>query len=39
MLRLLSNIFANSNDKINFPYELLLPNRQVANLHKTFPSN
>ena len=25
-----------SNDKINFPHELLLTNRQVANLRKTF---
>ena len=25
-----------SNDKINFPHELLLTNRQVANLRKAF---
>ena len=27
---------SNSNDKINFPHELLLTNRQVANLCKAF---
>ena len=26
------------NDKINFPYVLLLTNRQVANLSKAFPN-
>ena len=26
----------NSDDKINFPHELLLTNRQVANLRKAF---
>ena len=25
-----------SGDKTNFPHELLLTNRQVANLHKAF---
>ena len=27
-------MIANSNDETNFPYKLLLTNRQVANLHK-----
>ena len=26
------------DDEINFPYELLLTNRQVTNLHKDFPN-
>ena len=29
-------MFGDSNDKINFPHELLLTNRQVANLRKAF---
>ena len=32
-------MIGNSDDKINFPHELLLTNRQVANLHKAFPNN
>ena len=36
VLRLPSNIIGNSDDKINFPHELLLTNRQVANLRKAF---
>ena len=36
VLRLSSNMIGNSNDKTNFPYKLLLTNRQVANLHKAF---
>ena len=32
VLRLSSNMIGDSDDKINFPYELLLTNRQVANL-------
>ena len=35
-LRLSSNIIGDSDDKINFLHDLLLTNRQVANLHKTF---
>ena len=35
-LRLSSNMIGDSDDKINFPHELLLTNRQVANLRKTF---
>ena len=29
----------NSNDSANFPHELLLTNRQVANIRKAFPKN
>ena len=36
ILRLLSNMIGDSDDKINFPHELLLTNRQVTNLCKTF---
>ena len=35
-LRLSSNMIGDSDDKINFPHELLLTNRQVANLRKAF---
>ena len=34
LLRLSSNMIGNSDDKTNFPHELLLTNRQVANLRK-----
>ena len=37
--RLPSNIIADSNDKTNFPHELLLINKQVANLCKTFANH
>ena len=36
MLRVSSNTVGNSNNKTNFPYKLLLTNRQVANLRKNF---
>ena len=36
VLRLSSNMIGDSDDKINFPHELLLTNRQVANLRKGF---
>ena len=36
VLRSSSNMIGDSNDKINFPHELLLTNRQVANLRKGF---
>ena len=39
VLRLSSNMIDDSDDKINFPYELLLTNRQVANLRKAFVNN
>ena len=38
-LRLSSNMIGNSNDNINFPHELLLTNRQVANLCKASANN
>ena len=39
VLRLSSNMIGDSNDKTNFPHELLLTNRQVANLCKAFANN
>ena len=36
VLRLSSNMIGDSDDKINFPHELLLTNRQVANLLQAF---
>ena len=36
VLRLSSNMISNCNNKTNFPHKLLLTNRQVANLPKTF---
>ena len=39
VLRLSSNMIGNSKDKTNFPHELLLTNRHVANLCKTFANN
>ena len=36
VLRLLSNMIGNSDHNTNFPHELLLTNRQVANLCKAF---
>ena len=30
---------SNSNDNTNFPHELLLTNRQVANIRKGFAKN
>ena len=39
VVRLSSNMTGNSNDNTNFPYELLLTNRQVANLCKAFAKN
>ena len=36
VLRISSNMVDNSNDNINFPHELLLTNRQVANIRKAF---
>ena len=38
-MRLSSNMIGNSDEKISFPYKLLLINRQVANLRKAFPNN
>ena len=39
VLRLSSSIIGNSDDETNFPYELLLTDRQVANLCKPFGNN
>ena len=39
VLRLSSNMIGDSNDKTNFPHELLLTNRQVANLCKAFAND
>ena len=36
VLRLSSNMIGNSDDETNFPHELLLTNKQVANLRKEF---
>ena len=38
-LRLSSNMVGNSNDNTNFPHELLLTKRQVANIRKAFAKN
>ena len=35
-MRLSSNMIGNSDDKTNFPHEILLTNRHVANLRKAF---
>ena len=39
VLRLSSNMIGNSGDNTNFPNELLLTDRQVANICKTFANN
>ena len=39
VLRLSSDMIGNSDDKINFAHELLLTNRQVANLRKVFANS
>ena len=39
VLRLSSNMMGNSDDKTSFPHELLLTNRQFANLLGGFPNN
>ena len=39
VLRISSNMIGNSNDNTNFPHELLLTNRQVANIRKAFAKN
>ena len=36
VLRLSSNMIGNSDDETNFPHKLLLTNRKVENLRKTF---
>ena len=37
--RISSNMVGNSNDNTNFPHELLLTNRQVANIRKAFANH
>ena len=39
VLRLSSNMVGNSNDNTNFPHELLLTNRQFANIRKAFTNH
>ena len=39
VLRLSSNMVGNSGDNTNFPHELLLTNRQIANLRKAFANH
>ena len=39
ILRLSSNMISNSEDETNFPQKLLLTNRQVTNLRKSFANN
>ena len=39
VLRLSSNMVGNSDDETNFSHKLLLTNRQIANICKTFANN
>ena len=39
VLRISSNMVGNSNHNTNFPHELLLTNRQVENIPKTFANH
>ena len=39
ILRLSPNIIGDSNDKTNFPHELLLTNGKVSSIRKAFPNN
>ena len=39
ILRLSSNMIGNSESEANFPYKLLLTNRQVENLRKAFSNH
>ena len=39
VLRISSNTVSNSNDNTNFPHELSLTNRQVANIRKAFANH
>ena len=39
VLRPSSNMIGTSDDNTNFPHELLLTNRQIANLRKAFAKN
>ena len=37
--RLCPDVIGDSNDKTNFPHELLLTDRQVSSIHKAFANN
>ena len=39
VLRISSNMVGNSDDNTNFPHELLLTNRQVANIRQAFANH
>ena len=39
VLRISSSMVGDSNDNTNFPHELLLTTRQVANIRKAFAKN
>ena len=39
VIRLSPNMIGDSNDKTNFPHELLLTDRQVSSIHKAFAIN
>ena len=39
VIRLSPNMIDDSNDKTNFPHELLLTDRQVSSIHKAFANN
>ena len=39
VIRLSPNMKGDSNDKANFPHELLLTDRQVSSIHKAFANN
>ena len=39
VLRISSNMVGDSNDNTNFPHEILLTNRQVANIRKAFANH
>ena len=39
VFRISSNMVGNSNDNTNFPHELLLTNRQVANIRNAFANH
>ena len=39
VLRLSPNMIGDSNDKTNFPHELLLTERQVSSIRKAFANN
>lgn len=38
-VKLLSNVIRDSNDETNFPQKLLLTEKQVSKLHKSFMNN